>query len=116
MKPSTRKTPEQVVADWRGDAAVLRSRGHVRDADLLETCADDIWRALAGFLEWLSEPDARLKSGRSQQYFRDHFTEWHALGLAELRGRTRYFRSVIVPQRSHISAARLAGLRGERSA
>ena len=109
-----RKPPEQVIADWLGDAQVLRARGHIRDADLLERCASEMDVALGGFLKWISEPDARLKSGRSIDYFRDHFAEWSVLGLAELRGRTRYYRSVIVPQRVHASAARLAGERGEK--
>lgn len=111
-----RKAPEQIIADWRGDAQSLRSRGHGHDADLLEQCADEMQAALGGFLTWMSEPDARLKSGRSQDYFRDHFAEWQMLGLAKLEGKTRYFRSVIVPQRVHASAARLAGLRGEKAA
>jgi hypothetical protein len=109
------KSPEQIIADWRGDAQALRARGHSHDADLLDQCADEMAGALGGFLAWLSEPDARLKSGRSIDYFRDHFAEWSSLGLAEMRGRTRYFRSVIVPQRAHASAARLAGMRGERA-
>ena len=85
------------------------------DAELLETCADEMFTALFDYLEWLSEPDARLKSGRSRDYFRAHFAEWQALKMAEMRGRTRHFRSVIVPQRAHASAAKLAGFRGERA-
>lgn len=109
------KSPEQVITDWRGDAQVLRSRGHGHDADLLEKCADEIGGALGGFLKWLTEGEAMLKSGRSKDYFRSHFAEWAALGLAELRNNQRFYRSVIVPQRAHASAAKLAGLRGERA-
>jgi hypothetical protein len=109
------KKPEQIIADWRGDAQVLRSRGHGHDADLLEKCADEMDAGLGGFLKWLSEGEAMLKSGRSKDYFRNHFAEWSALGLAELRNNARFFRNVIVPQRAHASAARLAGLRGERA-
>jgi hypothetical protein len=112
---SDQKQPEQVIADWRGHAQVLRARGHTRDADLLEQCAAEIDGSLGGFLKWMAEPDARLKSGRSKDYFRDHFAEWSVLGLAEMRGRTRYYRNVIVPQRAHASAAKAAGLRGERA-
>lgn len=108
------RPPEQIITDWRGDAQRLRVRGHSHDADLLEQCADEMQAALGGFLSWMSEPDARLKSGKSIDYFRDHFAEWSMLGLAETRGRTRYYRSVIVPQRVHASAARLAGQRGEK--
>lgn len=109
------KSPEQVIADWRGDAQALRGRGHPHDADLLEKCADEMGGALGGFLKWLAESEAMLKSGRSKDYFRNHFAEWSALGLAKTEGRSRFYRNVIVPQRAHASAARMAGLRGERA-
>ncbi len=35
------RTLEQLLADWRGDAAVLRRQGHARDAELIDRiCAD----------------------------------------------------------------------------
>lgn len=110
-------TPEQVITDWRGHAQVLRARGHGHDAALLEQCADEITTALGAFLVWVSEADAMLKSGRQIDYFRSRFAEWAAqsVPMAELRGRHRWYRSLIVPQRTHASAARMAGLRGEKA-
>lgn len=109
------RRPEQLLADWQGDAQVLRARGHTHDAEVLERCASEMQAALGPYLTWLSEPEARLKSGRGIAYFRSQFAQWTTLGLAELRGRQRYYRAAIVPQRAHASAARLAGLRGERA-
>lgn len=112
------RTAEQVLADWRGQAAVLRKRGHVHDAELLEQCAEEISNTepVRSALEWLSEGDARLKSGYGVEYFRSRFTAWRSAGLAELRGRRRFYRGIIVPQREHPSVARAAGFRGERFA
>lgn len=111
------RTPEQVIADWREHAKVLRMRGHAHDGDMLEKCADEITESMQPLLAWISEPDALLKSGRGVEYFRSRFPEWasQALPLAELRGRQRWYRSIIVPQRAHASIARRAGLRGERA-
>ena len=106
--------PETVLADWRGSAAVLRSRGHAHDAQILDQCADEMQAALGAYIVWISEPDAMLKSGRGVDYFRSRFPDWNAAGMAELRnGRRRWYRSLVVPQRTHASVARLAGLRGD---
>lgn len=111
------RAPETVLADWRSHARILEARGHGHDAALLRQCADEIAPAIACLTDWMSEADARLKSGRGVDYFRTRFAEWvsAALPLAELRGRRRWYRAVVVPQRTHASAARLAGFRGDRA-
>lgn len=109
------KKPEDVLTDWREDAQVLRGRGHTRDAEALERCAEEIAASLAPFITWVSEPDAMLRSGRAVDFFRSRFGSWHSQGLAEMRGRTRYYRAAVIPLRAHPSVARLAGLRGERA-
>lgn len=97
---------------------MLRRRGHSRDAELLESCADEISQAepVRALLTWLSESDCLLKSGYKTEYFRSRFGEWEAQGLAEKRGRRRYYRDIVCPQRKHASVARLHGLRGESAA
>lgn len=109
------KTPEAVLTDWLGDAQVLRGRGHVRDAELLDRCAEEMKHALAPFLAWMSEADAMLRSGRGVEFFRSRFAGWQSQGLSEQRGRHRWYRAAVVPLRAHPSAARAAGLRGERA-
>lgn len=102
---------EQVLADMRGDAAVLRRARDARLADVLDEWATRISRASEDYLRWLSEGDAVLRSGRSARHWRAHFAELEALGHAELRGRVRYYRALVIPQRANLEAARAAGRR-----
>ena len=106
---------EQVLADERGQAAVLRANGHAHDAKLIERVCDRVADSLREYLTWLSEPDARLRSGRTVEWLRGRFAEWAGEGMAELRNGRRYYRAVIVPQRAHASAAYEAGYRGEKA-
>lgn len=114
---ATTRTPEEVIADWRGSAQVLRARSHPHDAQLIEQCAEEITTAIRPLLTWLNEGEAMLRSGRKVDYFRTRFAEWASqpLPMAELRGRRRWYRALVVPQRVHVSAVKLAGLRGERA-
>jgi hypothetical protein len=103
----------QVIADMRGDAAVLRRAGHGDHATYIEQRAADVERAAEDYLVFLSEPDARLRSGWSAQRLRRHFPDWRDEGNAEMRGRTRYFRALVIPRRPDLAAAREAGRRGD---
>jgi hypothetical protein len=104
---------EQVLADERGQAAVLRANGHGLEARIIERVCDSVSESLREYLTWLSEPDARLRSGRTVEWLRGRFAEWASEGMAEVRGGRRYYRAVIIPLRAHTSAAVEAGARGE---
>lgn len=105
---------EQVLADARGEAAVLRSHGHVAQAKSIDTLADRVAASMRAYLNTLSESEAALRSGWTPARLRGRFAEWEASGFAMLgaRGKRRY-RECIVPVRVDRSAARLAGERGE---
>lgn len=103
---------EQVLADWREEAAILRRVGLTAEADRRELMANQVADAAAEFLEWMGEDDARAASGRSAEYFRARFPEWERAGHARKRGRRREYRVVIVPRRANLSAAYEAGRRG----
>lgn len=105
---------EQVLADHRGDAAVLRRKGHARDADLIERICDDVGRAAEEYLRWISEEDAQLRSGWSRERLRAHFAEWERQGHARRDGKKRLYRMLIVPRRANTIAAREAGRRAAR--
>jgi len=109
------ETLEQVLADARGEAAVLRSHGHIAQAKSLEGLAGHVAESMRGYLTILSESEAMLRSGWTAGRLRSRFAEWEAQGLAMLdaRGKRRY-REIIVPARLERAAARLAGARGER--
>ena len=111
MGCSLQRTLEQLLADWRGDAQVLRRQGHERDADSLERCAEDVSGAAEEYLMWLSEEDALLRSGRSVSWLRKQFPEWDQAGHARREGGRRYYRMLVVPQRANTVSAQEAGRR-----
>jgi len=98
--------PEDVIATWREHANVLRWHGHKAQAESIERFADELVASMPDYLEWLSESEAMLRSGRRQPFFRARFAAWEAQGLAELRGRSRHYRQVVVPRRVNLDAVR----------
>lgn len=107
-------TLEQVLADAREDAAVLRAHGHPVQAKSVEDVVERVAGVMRGFLAILSEKEAMLRSGKGVDFFRGKFAEWESRGLAMLdtRGR-RTYREIVVPVRPDLERARLAGERGE---
>jgi len=96
----------QVLADWSGQAAVLRARGHGREADHIEQLVADVRTSASAYLDWLSEDEAMLRSGRSRGYFRTRFSSWESEDNARIDGRRRRYRRCVVPQRANLDAAR----------
>lgn len=107
---------ESVVAAWMADAEVLRRHGQELQADTIVALCAQIERATEDFRTFLSEGDARLRSGRGLTFFRSRFAEWQAAGHAEMRRGVRYYRQLLVPQRQHLTVARMAGLAAGRRA
>lgn len=105
------KPLEQVIADWRGDAQVLRSRGHAHDAKLIEDFADQVAISAEDYLKFLFEDDASLMSAKSQDWFRSRFVQWEAEGHARKINGRRYYRLMMIPKRANLSAAREEGKR-----
>lgn len=96
-----------VLADWAEDAQVLRRRGHGRDAELIDSFIQDVRTSDAeGWVTWISEADAILRSGKISSWFRRNRAAWIELGLAKREGRVNYYRLCIIPQRKHLSAVR----------
>jgi hypothetical protein len=104
-------TLEQVLADYREEAAVLFRSGHPVQARGIERMCDAVAEAAEDYLTWLGEPDARLQSGRSVEWLRAQFPRWLDQGLARHNGRKREYRALIIPRRANLSAAREAGRR-----
>ncbi len=105
-----------VLADLRGDAAVLRRSGDERIAKVLEATADAVASAAEDFLLWLSETDAMVRTGRSRDWLRGRFPGWEADGHARLAGRDRQYRAVILPRRASLVQAHEAGRNAARAA
>jgi hypothetical protein len=109
------KLLEQVLADIRGDAAVLRRSGHDRDAVLREQLAGEVAEAAHEYLTWLSEGEAMLRSGRSKAWLRGQFPEWERGGHGRKGPRSeRTYRMLIVPRRAAVGAAYQAGRKAAR--
>lgn len=106
------KTLEQVLADRRGAAQVLRANGHPHDAELIERICDEVAGAAHEYVTRLSEAEAMLRSGRARPWLRARFPEWEAQGNAWRGPRgERTYRMLVVPRRANIERAYEAGRR-----
>lgn len=90
---------ERALADFREEAQVLRANGHTAQAASIDRVLDAVRKAAPLYLEWLSEREAMMRSGKAADYFRSRFDAWENDGLAELRGKKRFYRGVVVPRR-----------------
>lgn len=107
----------EVIADWRGDAAVLRRRGNAAAAEMLEQCADQAARAAEEWLLWLTEGEATLRSGHAVAWLRARFEDWRRAGHARQTGRhTRIYRACIIPRRVNVVSAAERGRDAARRA
>lgn len=104
-------TLEQVIADARGEAAILRKNGDERGAEIIERLMDAVAHAAADYIVWLNEHEAELRSGRTVAWLRARFPEWERQGHARKAGRRREYRTLIVPTRANTAAAYAAGRR-----
>lgn len=98
----------QVLADWREQASILRRRGHPREAKHIEQLCDDVKYAAGTYLDWLTEDEAMLRSGRSRTYLRARFPEWQSEHMALAEGRRRRYRACVIPRRADVEAAKAA--------
>lgn len=104
-------TLEQVIADAREEAQVLRANGHAHQAASVERVCDQVAAAASLFLEWVPERAATIRSGRGVDYYRTRFPQWEQDGLAKLEGRARWYRGVVVPRRVLASIVRAEAAR-----
>lgn len=109
----------QVLADFRGDAAVLRRHGQVPLAEQLEACARVVQESAEEWLTMLTESEAALYSGETVRWLQTRFPAWERRGMADKQGRVRRYRQCALPRRAETASAYEAGrqaARGARSA
>jgi hypothetical protein len=111
---TTATAPElaQVVADWRGEAAVLRRRGDSRAATLLEQCASEVAAVSDDFTTWLSEEAAARRSGWTLTKVRRHALAFLHTPHVQQEKRAYRLRACIVPRRAHLEMIRAAAQQG----
>lgn len=104
------KPLEQVIADAREEAAMLKRTGNVGQAEHLERLLDEVYAAAEDYVTWLSEADALLKSGLAERTLRRRFRELVDCGLARYDNRRgREYRACAVPSRPNLATARARG-------
>lgn len=102
---------EQVLADVREEAQILRRSGYAREAENIERILTEVQEAAHEFVTWLTEEDAMLRADRSRRWLRSEFPKWERMGHARKQGRKRFYRMLIVPVRANTSAAFEDGIR-----
>lgn len=107
-------TIEQVLADASERATTLRYEGHPVQAQAIERVVADVRAVLGEFMDWMPESAAVLYTGRSREYLRARFARLAERGLAEWRGRVRYFRRCALEHRGNADAARQEGRRAAK--
>lgn len=100
----------QVLADTRGEAAVLRANRAAFSVDRVEQLCERMAEAAGDYLRWLSESDAMIKSGLSRRTLRRRFRDFLECGLARYDAEgEREYRSCAIPPRASIGEQRERG-------
>ncbi len=101
-----------VLADARGEAAVLRRSGNAGQAEYVESLCNDIAASAEDYLRRLSLSDARLKSGLAVRTLKRRHRELVDCGLAGFDDRGQvWFRACAIPQRAGVVQSRERGRR-----
>jgi len=110
---TTADAPElsQIIADWRGDAAVLRKRGDERIAKVLEQCAEQAAEAAEDFSTFLTVEDAMSRSGWAHSKVVRHARLFIHTPHVRVEKRAYLLRACIVPRRQFVSMVREAAER-----
>lgn len=86
---------EQVLADARGEAQVLRKHGQEAVATAIEGLCGDVAAAAEPYLRWLSEVEASLRSRRKVPWLRQRFARWESEGFARFNPRAKHERQYL---------------------
>ena len=103
------KPLEEVLADARGEAAVLRRHGQRELADAIVRLCDEVRDSAEPYLSWIPESDAVIRSNHGRNWFRARFAAWERQGLARIaptNRRQRQYRLIIVPAAANLDAVR----------
>lgn len=101
----------EVLADEVGQAAVLEHNGHEHDGRLIRRIVTRVSEAAHEYLNFLNEPEAMLRTGKSERQMRRLYAELEPRGHAKKLGAMRYYRECMLEPRANLSAAREAGRR-----
>lgn len=102
---------EEVLQEAEAEALVLRQHGHHDQAKTIERLVQKVREAASEYLDWLSESNARLYTGRSERWLRSRFTALEQRRLARVHHHRRQYRRIALEHRGTADAAREAGER-----
>lgn len=103
------ETLEEVLASEREDIAILRRLGHAAEADVRARVVERIASAAEDFTSWLTEREARLWSGKGQEWLRARRAAWARDGHARRHPqhpRAWLYRRCVLPRGASLDAAR----------
>lgn len=101
---------EQIIADAREEAQVLRRAGNVGQAEYVDGLLTKVRDAAEDFITWLSESDAMLKSGLSERTLRRRFRDMLDCGTARYgNGRKREYLACGIPRQPDVQRQRARG-------
>jgi len=102
---------EQVLADAREEAAVLRSHSHKAQAESIERVCAAVAEAMPDYLHWMTEAEAELYTGLKTAALRARFHALEERGLAKWDHdrRRRMYRRIGLEHRGNAEAAKQAG-------
>jgi hypothetical protein len=105
------KTLEDVLAEYRTEAGILRKNGAVALADAIDRLCADVATATEDFTVFLPESTAMIRTNRSAKWLRARFPEWLDQGHARMVNGERQYRALVLPRRANTHAAYEAGRR-----
>lgn len=108
------KRPETILADAAEQANTLRLFGQIEVATQIHALVGDLKSALREYLTWHDEAGAIAMSEKPAGWFRNRRREWQGRGLAERRGRSWYYREVVIPRRADVQSATAEALADAR--
>ncbi|MGN6109519.1 MAG: hypothetical protein ACTHU0_30710 [Kofleriaceae bacterium] len=103
----------QVLADARGEAAVLRRRGHRTEADAIDELCEKVQAAAEDYLHFIPEAEALLRGAKRAWLLRNRLG-WQQDGHARRVAGKWEYRAILLPRATPASIARQAALQGER--
>lgn len=102
----------EVLEDERRQAAVLEHNGHMNDAKLIRRVCDRVESVAGGYLNFVSEPNAVIRTGKSVRQLRRLYAKLEPRGHGKKIGGVRFYLEMMLETIDpELSAAREAGVR-----
>lgn len=101
------KTPslDDTLKRWEVLAGAADDLHQPAVAKLVRDIVQSVRESAADYLTFLSEPDAKLRSGRALRWLRERYPVWEASGDAYTESGRRYYRQCVVPTSKAIREA-----------